>query len=283
MINTAFLLAVSAWCSTRPALEVGETRDVVFTAACDGSAQRYVIVLPAGFDAGREYDVLVALHGHGSDRWQFVQSPRPECRAARDVAVERHMLYVAPDYRAKTSWMGPRAEADLVQIISGLRVVYRVGRVYLCGGSMGASSALTFAALHPELVSGVAAMNGTANHLEYENFQPAIAESFGGTRRELPLEYKRRSAEYWPERLTMPVALAAGGQDTLVPPDSVIRLADVLGKLGQPVLLIYRERGGHSTDYEDSRRCLEFALGLTTASRPATRPASRPAASPTAR
>jgi pimeloyl-ACP methyl ester carboxylesterase len=61
--------------------------------------------------------------------------------------------------------------------------------------------------------------------------QDAIAASFGGTQRELPLEYKKRSAEYWPEVLTMPIAITAGGQDTLVPPQSVLRLANVLHSL----------------------------------------------------
>ena len=37
------------------------------------------------------------------------------------------------------------------------------------------ASSLTFAALHPDLIDGVASLNGTANHLEYEQFQDAIA------------------------------------------------------------------------------------------------------------
>jgi hypothetical protein len=28
------------------------------------------------------------------------------------------MIFVSPDYRAKTSWMGPKAEADMVQYSS---------------------------------------------------------------------------------------------------------------------------------------------------------------------
>ena len=59
--------------------------DVVFTAACDGTEQRYVMLLPDRFNSGRPHDILVALHGHGSDRWQFARDPRDECRAARDV------------------------------------------------------------------------------------------------------------------------------------------------------------------------------------------------------
>jgi pimeloyl-ACP methyl ester carboxylesterase len=258
------------------AAEFGEPRDVAFTAACDGSVQRYVVVLPAGHRPGQTRDVLIALHGHGSDRWQFVRDGRDECRAARDAAAERGMIYVSPDYRAKTSWMGPKAEADLVQIIADLRREHRVARVCLCGGSMGASAALTFAAMHPDLIAGVAAMNGTANHLEYENFQDAIRESFGGTKGQIPDEYKKRSAEYWPERLTMPVACTTGGKDASVPPQSVVRLISVLQKMGRPALLIHRENGGHSTNYEDGMRILAFAIdGHAAATRPAA-PASRP-------
>lgn len=256
-----------------PAVLAGETHDVEFTAACDGTVQRYVVVLPERFDAAKAHDVLIALHGHGSDRWQFVRDARDECRASRDAAAEHDMIYVSPDYRAKTSWMGPKAEADLVQIIGDLRREYRVGKLFLCGGSMGGSSALTFAALHPDLLAGVVSMNGTANHLEYENFQDAIRESFGGTKAEIPLEYKKRSAEYWPERFTMPIAISAGGKDTSVPAESVVRLSRVLEKMKRPVLLVYREDGGHATTHADARKLFDFVLGRAGAS---TQPASHP-------
>jgi pimeloyl-ACP methyl ester carboxylesterase len=203
---------------------------------------------------------LIVLHGHGSDRWQYVTNPRDECRVARDVAAAHRMIFVSPDYRARTSWMGPKAEADVLQIIAELKGRYRVGKTIVCGGSMGASSALTFAAMHPELVDGVVAMNGTANHLEYENFQDAIRESFGGTKAAIAQEYKRRSAEYWPERLTMPMGLTTGAKDTLVPPDSVLRLAGIVKKLQPNVLLIHRPDGGHETNYADGKAVLEFVL-----------------------
>ena len=125
---------------------------------------------------------------------------------------------------------------------------------------MGGTASLTFAALHPELIDGVASMNGTANLLEYENFQDAIQESFGGTKAEIPLEYKRRSAEYWP------VGLTVSGKDTSVPPESVLRLAKVLRAVGRDPLLIYREDMGHSTRYADGRAILEFVIRKALAS-----------------
>ncbi len=237
-----------------------DVKDIVFTATCDGSEQKYVQVFPPDFEPAKPVDVLIALHGHGSDRWQFVRQDRPECQAVRDVARSHGMILVAPDYRAKTSWMGPKAEADLAQIIGELKQRFKVRRVFLSGASMGGASSLTFAALHPELIAGVAAMNGTANHVEYDRFQDAISESFGGSKAEIPEEFQKRSAELWPDRLTMPVAVTTGGQDKSVPPQSVLRLAEKLNKSGRRVLSIHRETGGHSTTYDDAVAAVEFIL-----------------------
>jgi pimeloyl-ACP methyl ester carboxylesterase len=234
--------------------------DVAFKAKCDKTEQRYIAVYPEGFKPKEPHDLLIALHGHGSDRWQFARGDFDEAKASRDAAAAHRMLFISPDYRKSTSWMGPKAEADVVQIIDELKARYRIGKVIVCGGSMGGSSALTFAALHPELVDGVASMNGTANHLEYEKFQDAIAESFGGTKAQIPREYKKRSGEYWPERLTMPIGMTVGGKDDIVPPASVVRLAGVLKKLQPNVLLIVRPAGGHSTNYADGKEILEFVI-----------------------
>jgi pimeloyl-ACP methyl ester carboxylesterase len=234
-------------------------RDVSFTAQCDSTEQKYVLLFPPSFTPDAPHDVLIALHGHGSDRWQFIKDERDECRAARDFAAEHEMLYVSPDYRAATSWMGPKAEADVVQIIAELKRNWHVSRVFLCGGSMGGTASLIFAVLHPDLLDGVASMNGTANLLEYERFLDAISQSYGGSKTDIPLEYKKRSAEFWPEKFTIPVAFAVSGRDSIVPPDSVLRLAKALKANGGKVKLIYRKNEGHVTKYKDAKAILEFA------------------------
>jgi predicted esterase len=62
----------------------------------------------------------------------------------------------------------------------------------------------------------------------------------------------------------MPVAISAGGKDTLVPPGSVLRLADVLAKMGRPPLLLYREDGGHATSYDDGKALIEYVVKKAT-------------------
>ena len=241
--------------------------DISFTATNDGTQQRYVLMLPNELTNQPSHDLLIALHGHGADRWQFVRDPRDECRAAREVAAARGMIFVSPDYRAKKSWMGPKAEDDLVQIIADLKKSFRISRVFLCGASMGGTASLTFAALHPGLVDGVAAMNGTANLVEYEGFADAIAISFGGTKATKPEEYRKRSAEFWPERFTMPVGMTTGGKDEIVPPQSLLRLTHELKARGRQVLLLYREETGHTTNYKDARQIIEFAIDKARATR----------------
>jgi lysophospholipase L1-like esterase len=63
-------------------------QDIVFRAQIDQTEQRYVELLPLGFEAKKSHDVLIALHGHGSDRWQFIQQTRGECQGLRDVAAK---------------------------------------------------------------------------------------------------------------------------------------------------------------------------------------------------
>lgn len=125
---------------------------------------------------------------------------------------------------------------------------------------MGGTSALIFAALHPELIAGVCSLNGTANMVEYAKFQDAIIASYGGTKDVVPDEYKKRSAELWPDRFVMPVAVTTGGKDDVVPPQSVLRLVEKLQQAKRKVLSIHREAGGHSTNYEDTCAAMEFML-----------------------
>ncbi|MCX6985891.1 MAG: alpha/beta fold hydrolase [Lentisphaerae bacterium] len=237
---------------------LSQPKDIAFKAAIDGTEQYYMEMLPTDFDQNKKYDLIIGLHGHGSDRTQFATVKWGEMDAFREFASKYNMIAITPDYRAKTSWMGPKAEADVVQIIKDLKNKYKINKVFIVGASMGGTSVLTFAALHPDMVDGVTSMNGHANHLEYLNFQDAISESFGGSKDKIPLEYKKRSAEYWPELLTMPIAFTTGGKDMSVPPDSSLRLAEILKKLNRKVLVIHRPDGGHGTTFADSMAAMEF-------------------------
>jgi pimeloyl-ACP methyl ester carboxylesterase len=267
LLATTALSNAPAFAQNRPsapeASPAAKLNEGVFRSTLDNTEQRYVELAPVVRPEGRPSDLIIALHGHGSDRWQFIRDPRGECRGVRDAAARHHAILLSPDYRARTSWMGPQAEADLVQIIAEARQRHHLGRVFITGGSMGGTSALIFTALHPELINGVCSLNGTANMLEFEGFQQAVSASYGGTRQSKPEEYQKRSAELHLEKFTMPVAITTGGRDAVVPPQSALRLAESLRQAGRQTLLIHRPEGGHSTSYEDTVRAMEFVLRPT--------------------
>lgn len=261
-------------CQCKPAgnAELAAPQDSEFVASHDGSVQRYMLCLPGDFDARQPHDLMIALHGHGSDRRQYVVESRGECKGARDVAAKYGMIYVSPDYRAPAGWMGPAAEADILQIIGDFKKRYKIHKVYLVGGSMGGTGVLTFAALHPDLIDGASSQNPMADLLSYEvNFaeiQTAIKLAFGGRKDETPAEYKKRnpdeyikrSAAFHPEKFTMPIAITLGGKDKIVPSDSARRLAEDIKKHNPDVLLIDRPKAGHETSYEDTVAALEFVI-----------------------
>ena len=241
-------------------LYASEIEDISFKAKLDGTEQRYLMIKPKDFNPELPIPIIIALHGHGSDRFQFAKDQRDECRSARDAAARFGMIYISPDYRAKTSWMGPAAEADTVQIIEQLKKEFKITKVVICGGSMGGTAALTFAGLHPELIDGVVSMNGTANLVEYTQYQDAISASFGGSKQDRPDEYRKRSAELIANKLTMPIAFTTGGRDTLVPCESILRLSANLQKSRKNIKLIHRPKGGHETNYADATDAFDFVI-----------------------
>ena len=253
-----------ATCSALWAATLGTPTDVAFTATYDTSEQRYVQLLPTDFDSQKQYDVVIALHGHGSDRWQYATGARDELRATRDAAANHDMIMICPDYRATTSWMNAAAEADMVQIISSLKSQYKVGKVIVTGGSMGGTGSLTFTALHPDLVDGVCSVNGLANFVGFESsnssLQPAIDVSFGGPYEQHPEQYTLRSASNRPGSFTMPMSITAGGLDTVVPPTSVLSLYGEVKNINSKTACFYRAAGGHSTNYVDNAVALEYVI-----------------------
>ncbi len=227
----------------------------------DGAKEFYYEYVPETFDPNKTTTLIVALHGHGSECGQIFTGAHNEFRATNDFAKTHNSVVISPNYGSITSWMGPEGERDLLSILEDQKSKRKYDRVVLSGASMGGSSTFTFAALHPELIDGAVSMNGTANHLEYENFQDAISASFGGSKSEVPLEYKKRSAEYYPENfLNIPIAITLGSLDTVVQPDSARRLAETIRKIGGTVLLIERADIGHLTPYDESWQAFEFVF-----------------------
>jgi len=197
---------------------------------------------------------LVCIHGYGSHGDQLYT--RADLR--RDWWPEfqtRGVGVLTPNLR-DNSWMSPSAAADLRMLLDFLRGEHGAERFVLFGGSMGGTSVLVYAVLHPEDVAGVGSLcpaTDIAARHEWckryscealpEGISAAIADAYGGTPDELPEVFDRHSCLAHADRLTMPVYLAHGDADDIIPVSESRALAAVLPAR----VLKYREipGGGH--------------------------------------
>lgn len=228
---------------------------LTFNCSADGSRWPYLLQPVSDPQA-----ILLNLHGHYADEWQGMTETiygdafgqlRREC-------LRRQWLYLTPWYGGNT-WMGPLAEAGMVDLIGVLRETWPTLPLYLMGGSMGGSSALVFAVRKPTRLSGVIACCPAADIEQYyrwcwqrlaqnptlANISNAIRIHYSTACHDLGRELRIRSALQNAEQLTMPVYLAHGTADALIPVQWTQELAAKLQALGRRVQ--YREipEGGH--------------------------------------
>jgi pimeloyl-ACP methyl ester carboxylesterase len=155
--------------------------------------------------------------------------------------------------------MGPLGESGLADLIGLLRGRWPGRPVYLCGGSMGGSSALVFAVRRPELIDGVAAFCPASDIEAYyayaggspdptlRNIAAAIRLHYGAGGGRLEDQLRPRSALRHADRLTMPVYLSHGTADALIPCAATKGLAERLEQLGRRVTYVEIEGGDHDS------------------------------------
>jgi len=153
--------------------------------------------------------------------------------------------------------MGPLGEAGLADLIGLLKARWPNRPVYLCGGSMGGSSTLVFAAVRPELLAGAIALCPAADIAAYyrfasehkdgvlANIAAAIRIHYTSDGHQLEAELRRRSALLNADRLTMRVFIGHGAKDVLIPVDASRALAARLQQLGRPVSYVELPEGDH--------------------------------------
>lgn len=225
-----------------------------FSCSLDGSSWPYLLQLPEGEPKA----VLLYLHGHFGNESQGMTEGiygdtfgnlRREC-------ARRGWAYATAWYGGNT-WMGPVGEQGLADLIGVLRTRWPERPVHLCGGSMGGSSTLVFAVRRPELLAGAIALCPAADvesyyalasqsaHEVHRSIASAIRLHYTVEGRDLAEELQARSALGNWERLTMPVWIAHGSADDIIPVEPVRELARRLTEAGRPVHYTEIEGGGH--------------------------------------
>ncbi len=132
----------------------------------DGTALRYGIALPAGYDASARdpRPLVVSLHPGGSGEYygsEFMQGiVEPGLRSWRAVIV-------APDVPDR-SWATPRSERAILALVRQISATHAIdpARVLVTGFSMGGRGTWYMASRHSEVFTGAIVMAGSPDAAE---------------------------------------------------------------------------------------------------------------------
>lgn len=210
---------------------------------CEGLADWALLRVP---EDGKDW--LVCIHGHGSNGDQlYVREDVRDLWLPEFVRLGFGVL--TPNLRGN-AWMCKSAAQDITDLLDFLREEWEAERFIFASGSMGGTSNLIYASLHPENVDAVVALGAASNLASYHNWcrqrnqgviaeiADAIEQAYGGTPAELPENYESHSALANSDKLTMPVYIAHGSLDELIP---VSQMRLLCGKLSESPQFVYLE------------------------------------------
>jgi pimeloyl-ACP methyl ester carboxylesterase len=212
---------------------------IAFTSGLDGNPDWAVLSPPA---KGNDY--VVFLHGHGSLGDQIFV--RPDIRDLWVPAITKHNLGILGANIRANSWMSPQAAYDLAGLIGWLKSEKKARNIILVGGSMGGTSALIFAGLHPELLDGVVSLCPASDLSTYLPFcqlsrtqkpvlgqiADTIIQQYAGTPEQNPDVYARHNAVTNAHKLKMPVTVVQAAGDQVIPVEQARAFAQQLsGKM----------------------------------------------------
>ena len=215
-----------------------------FVSPVDGTRQTY---LAAEF--GQLGSVLVVyLHGALSHQEQGMTAGIYSNVFGRlaEWLQRQHAVYLCPEYRGN-SWMGPAAEQDLLTILRQAKARWQPSRTLLIGGSMGGTSALIFAARHPNQVEGVLAFCPATDPAEmYDHFPEHFCESYGGSPTDVPAVYRERTSWKLAANLAkLPLVIIHGASDSVIPVHHSRQLIEELRRQGGRFQYTEQPNGSH--------------------------------------
>ena len=217
---------------------------------------------------------------HGGPHWHIDDSFSPAMAAL----VDHGLLVAAPNYRGSTGYgkehmdrlIGDPGFPEVTDVAHGVADLVARGladpkRVILMGASWGGYITLLGLGLHPELFAGGVARVPVADYElafaeESEPLQAMDRALFQGDPSEVPALFHERSPLTYASKLSAPVLIQAGENDSRCPYHQIEVYVRRLQELGKPVSF-HHYPAGHSAmvvdqDVELTRQALEFILPL---------------------
>jgi pimeloyl-ACP methyl ester carboxylesterase len=230
------------------------TQTVFFQSEFDGSRQSYLLLTPDSLSSFK-HPLVVYFHsmGNGPDEILRLQAGT---ETLVSYLIDRNAIIASPVYRGD-SWLNPAATADVTQMIRSLKARFPITSVILAGVSMGGTAALMYPLLAPPNISvgGVVAATYASDVVELSaetkntQVRDSLRTAYGGTPSEQVRLYEERSVTRNIVRLptTMPIALYASYDDSMIPIAQQTRLRDLLAQRGNPMLFA-TVPGNHAVD-----------------------------------
>lgn len=219
-----------------------EVQRFEFTSDVDG-LRDWGLVLPSSSDTW-----VVFVHGHGSGGDQLFT--RPDMRDSWLPDVRKRGLGILTVNVRGNSWMCPSAARDVNCVLGYAREKWGVKKFVFASGSMGATSNLIYAVLHPEDVAGVVALCPATDlsgyHAWCEKSTSPIAQEiaktierfYGGRLKDRRSVYAAHSAMANAAKLRMPVYVCHGNADAIIP---VSQSRQLVGRMGDTASFAYVE------------------------------------------
>ncbi len=243
------------------------TQTIFFQSENDGTRQSYLLTTPSPLSPVA-HPLVVYFHSMGNGPDEVMNLP-----AGTELLIsfltDRNAIVASPVYRGD-SWLNPAAAADVTQMIRSLKSRYAINSIIVAGVSMGGTAALIYPLLAPSdiSVSGVVAaiyasdVKDLWSETKNTQVKESLRAAYGGTPTEQSRVYEERSVMrnivHLP--ISMPVALYASYNDSMIPSAQQARLRDALMQRGNP-LLSATIPGDHAV--EDLSSGFAFVLNRT--------------------
>ncbi len=131
------------------------------TMTVDGNARKYVVYVPADYDPGKKWPMIMFLHGMG-ERGQdgLLQSEVGIGRAIRRQASLYPCIVVMPQCPGDKTWLDALNHVDVAMEQTLKEYAIDTSRLYLTGLSMGGYGSWTYGAMHNDLFAAIVPICG---------------------------------------------------------------------------------------------------------------------------